>query len=213
MHLQNKLGDPGQETGKGTANVSEETASRTAAPGSLPRSPEKGQPGNQGAGSPRARALRPSVPCLGRKPASRHGWETPALALTSAFPSALAPELLTPAFFPALSASRPRDRPPLASASRPGPAGHPPPQSPLHPVQAQEASSGAQRRGYSGRRRLLQEAKPLTWLMRFLASPEGSAPCSSSSPIRNSPGRRLRPLLPSRATFGSDAQAKGVELK
>lgn len=71
-----------------------------------------------------------------------------------------------------------RQAPSLTCASRPGPAGHPPPQAPLHPVQAQEASSGAQRRGHPGRRRLLQEAKPLTWLMRLLASP-----------------RRLRPLF------------------
>lgn len=213
MHLQNKLGDTGQEAGKGTSNVSEETASRTAAPGSLPHSPEKGQPGNQGAGSLRARALALRCPASAAiRPPDTVGKRQ------------LSPSLQpSPPLWPRSSSHRPSS-PLSAPAGRatgrllPAPPAPAPPAT-LHPsrrftpVQAQEASSGAQRRGSSGRRRLLQEAKPLTWLMRLLASPEGSAPCSSFSPIRNSPGRRLRPLLPSRATFGSDAQAKGVELK
>lgn len=72
MHLQNKLRDTGEERGKGTSNVSKEISPRRAAPGSLPRWPDKEQPGNQGAAhcGHRFSALRCPASAAVRPPAT-----------------------------------------------------------------------------------------------------------------------------------------------
>ena len=157
----------------------------------------------------RAQVLCPSLPSLGRS----RGCKAPALAFTSDFPSAPAPKLPKPAFFTTLRPSRPRASPLpyLRLPPRPRrPPSTPDPGSP-GPSAGRQLQSPVPR--FSGSRRLRQKAKLLTWLLRLLSSAThpGSALCSSSPPIRNSPGRRLRPPCSARTTFGSDAQAEGVE--
>lgn len=102
--------------------------------------------------------------------------------------------------------------PSLTCASRRGPAGHPPPQPPLHRAQAQEGSFRAQRRDSQAAGGCGRKQGCLHGCCGFSRPhPPGSALCSSSPPIRNSPGRRLRPPCSARTTFGSDAQAEGVQ--
>ncbi|XP_030616299.1 classical arabinogalactan protein 9-like [Delphinapterus leucas] len=76
MHLRNKFKYTGQERTKRTSNASKETSSRTALPGSLPHSPDKGQPGNQGSrlnAQPAARQPPPlPAPPAAAPPATLH---------------------------------------------------------------------------------------------------------------------------------------------
>lgn len=100
----------------------------------------------------------------------------------------------SPQFWPRSSPYRPPSHaqperaklqaPSLTCASRPGRAVCPLPQPPLHRL-----SPGSRPQspavGTSGRGRLRQEAKLLTWLLRLLASPPRLRPLFSCPPIRN----------------------------
>lgn len=114
----------------------------------------------------RAQVLCPSLPSFGRS----RGCEAPALPFTSDFPSAPAPNLPKPAFFPSLRPSRPRASPLpyLRLPPRPRrPPSTPAPASP-GPSAGRKLQSPAPRS--SGSRRMRQEAKLLTWLLRLLSS-------------------------------------------
>ncbi|XP_041593680.1 translation initiation factor IF-2-like [Vulpes lagopus] len=209
-HPPNQLGDTGR--GGGAHGNFKRLHGNLLQHSSRPRRPSPpagrgaaGQPGVRGAGGPGAAARGHRVCARPRGPAS----------------AALRPPL-RPGPGPGAPHAGPLPRSPrqpaarqaasLTCASRPGPAGRPPPQPPLHRLRRRTAAP--ERTGESsGHRRLRQEAQPLTRWMRLLASRGGPAPCCSFAPIGNSPGRRLRPLLPGRASFGSDGQARGVELK
>ena len=180
-----------------TSNVSKETSSRRAPSGSLPQSHDKGQRGNQGSWL----AADPDpLPSPAQTQLGSHRAPLPfSLPLRSG-----APQIgLRPHSEPQQAA---RQGPALTCASGPGPQ-TPLPEPPLHPVGAQEAGFGAQRRASDCRGR--KQSSLHDWCGFLL--PQGSSLCFSSPPIRNFPDRPLRPLLPARTTARSDVQAEGIQ--